>query len=85
MRIVLGQPALKGVLINIYGGINPIHEGAVGVADVMAEGVDIPVVAKALGNYQEETWATLEAAGVTVVRSVATESAVDEVLRRAYA
>ena len=85
MRIVLGQPGLKGVLINIYGGINPIHEGAVGIADVMAEGVDIPVVAKALGNFQEETWATLEAAGVTVVKSVETEKAVDEILRRAYA
>ena len=85
MRIVLGQPGLKGVLINIYGGINPIHEGAIGVADVMAKGVAIPVVAKALGNFQEETWATLEAAGVTVVKSVETEKAVDEVLRRAYA
>ena len=83
MRIVLGQPGLKGVLINIYGGINPIHEGALGVAEVMAEGVRVPVVAKALGNFQEETWAILEAAGVTVVKAVETETAVAEVLRQA--
>lgn len=83
MRIVLGQPGLKGVLINIYGGINPIHEGAQGVADVMAEGVCVPVVAKALGNFQERTWAILEDAGVTVVKAVETERAVDEVLRQA--
>ena len=32
MRLVLSQPGLKAVLINVYGGINPIHEGAKGVA-----------------------------------------------------
>jgi len=82
MRIVLTRPGLKGVLINLYGGINPIHEGALGVADVMAEGVTVPVVAKALGNFEAQTWATLEAAGVTVIKAVETERAVDEVLRR---
>ena len=83
MHIVMGQPGLKGVLINIYGGINPIHEGARGVADVIAEGADVPVVAKALGNYQEETWETLAGAGVIVVKEVETERAVEEMLRQA--
>ena len=76
---VLACPGLRGVLINIYGGINPIHEGALGVADVMPN-VKVPVVAKALGNRQEETWATLEAAGVTVVRELSTEHAVEVLL-----
>ncbi len=83
MRQVLEQPGLEGILINIYGGINPIHEGAGGIAEVMAEGVEVPVVAKALGHRQEETWAILEAAGATVVRATATERAVEEVLRQA--
>lgn len=82
MRLVLERPGLQGVLINIYGGINPIHEGALGVAEVMAEGVQVPVVAKALGNHQEETWAILEKAGVEVVRSLETEQAVAALLRR---
>jgi succinyl-CoA synthetase beta subunit len=82
MRLVLDQPHLKGVLINLYGGINPIHEGALGIADVMAEGVSVPVVAKALGNFEEQTWATLSAAGVTVVKAVETEKAVAEMWRR---
>ena len=82
MTRVLACPGVRGVLINIYGGINPIHEGALGVADVMATGVDVPVVAKALGNHQEETWEILEAAGVTVVRDVATETAVNVLLTR---
>ena len=82
MRIVLDRPGLRGVLINIYGGINPIHEGAKGIADVMGKGVPIPVVAKALGNFQEQTWATLEAAGVTVVKEIETEAAVAALLDR---
>lgn len=82
MRMVLARPGLKGVLINLYGGINPIHEGALGVADVMAEGVSVPVVAKALGNFEAETWETLLAAGVTVVKAVETERAVAEMMRR---
>lgn len=82
MRLVLARPGLQGVLINIYGGINPIHEGALGVAEVLAEGVKVPVVAKALGNHQEETWAILEAAGVEVVRALDSETAVKALLDR---
>ena len=57
MDLVLQKEGIKAVFINIYGGINPIHEGAKGVVRYMEEhGVTIPVVAKALGNHQEETW-----------------------------
>jgi len=83
MRRVLRQKGLKGILINVYGGINPIHEGALGVADVMAEGVAIPVVAKALGHRQEETWEILRSAGVTVYEGLDTEGAVAELVSRA--
>lgn len=85
MARVLACRGLRGVLINIYGGINPIHEGALGIADVMARGVGVPVVAKALGNHQEETWAILEQAGVAVVRDLATERAVDLLLQQVEA
>ena len=36
----------------------------------------IPIVAKALGNHQEETWEIFRSAGVHVVTEVATEKAV---------
>ena len=76
--LVLQKPGLRGLLINLYGGINPIHEGAKGVVKVLREKqVKIPVVAKALGNRQEETWATLAEGGVTVVTDITTEAAVD--------
>ena len=76
--LVLQKPGVRGLLINLYGGINPIHEGAKGIVRVLKEkGVSIPVVAKALGNRQEETWATLAEAGVTIVTDITTEAAVD--------
>jgi succinyl-CoA synthetase beta subunit len=76
--LVLRKPGLRGLLINLYGGINPIHEGAKGIVRVLREKqVKIPVVAKALGNRQEETWATLSEGGVTVVTDITTEAAVD--------
>jgi succinyl-CoA synthetase beta subunit len=76
--LVLQKPGLKGLLINLYGGINPIHEGAKGIVRVLKEKqVKIPVVAKALGNRQEETWATLREAGVIIVTDITTEAAAD--------
>jgi succinyl-CoA synthetase beta subunit len=77
-NLVLDKPGLKGLLINLYGGINPIHEGAKGVVKALRErGTTIPVVAKALGNRQEETWETLRQAGVIIVTDITTEAAVD--------
>jgi succinyl-CoA synthetase beta subunit len=83
MRLVLKKPGLKGVFLNMYGGINPIHEGAKGVVKVIREDrVSIPVVAKAIGNFQEETWKILEEGGVTVIKTIPTDRAVDELFKR---
>ncbi len=82
MRLVLSQPGIRGLLINVYGGINPIHEGAAGIADALADHPEIPVIAKALGNRQEETWTILRNAGVEVVTDMRTEAAVQAVCRR---
>ena len=77
MELVLEQPKLKAIFINLYGGINPIHEGAKGIVKVIREKkVTIPIVAKALGNHQEETWNTLEEAGVYVIKESETQKAV---------
>jgi succinyl-CoA synthetase beta subunit len=31
MDLIMMKPGLRAIFINIYGGINPIHEGAKGV------------------------------------------------------
>ncbi|MFO7996409.1 MAG: succinate--CoA ligase subunit beta [Dehalococcoidia bacterium] len=78
MDLVMRKEGLRAVFINIYGGINPIHEGAKGVGRYMKEhNVSIPVVAKALGNYQEETWEIFRKHGVHVVTDVSIEKAIE--------
>ena len=78
MDLVMQKDGLRAIFINIYGGINPIHEGAKGVGKYIKEhNVSIPVVAKALGNRQEETWEIFREHGVHVVTDIATEKAVE--------
>jgi succinyl-CoA synthetase beta subunit len=82
-HLVLEKRGLRGLLINLYGGINPIHEGAKGIVRALRERrATIPVVAKALGNRQEETLAILAEGGVTVVTDITTEAAVDALWAR---
>jgi succinyl-CoA synthetase beta subunit len=82
MDLVLQKKGIRGLFINVYGGINPIHEGAKGVVNYMKEhGVKIPVVAKALGNHQEETWEIFRENGVHVVTGVSTEEGVEQLAR----
>ena len=79
MELIMRKPGLRGILINVYGGINPIHEGAKGVVRYIQEhNVKLPIVAKALGNRQEETWEIFRSGGVSVVTETATEKAVDK-------
>ncbi len=78
MDLIMMKPRLRGICINVYGGINPIHEGAKGIVRYIKEhNLKIPIVAKALGNRQEETWEILKSGGVHVVTDPATESAID--------
>ncbi|HVN94812.1 MAG TPA: ATP-grasp domain-containing protein [Syntrophorhabdaceae bacterium] len=77
MELVMMKPGLKAIFINVYGGINPIHEGAKGVVRYIEEhGLKIPIVAKALGNREQETWEIFRSGGVHVVTEAATEKAV---------
>lgn len=79
MDLITQKKGIKAIFINVYGGINPIHEGAKGIVRYIREhNVTVPVVAKALGNHQEETWDILSSAGVHVVTDVATEKAVEK-------
>ena len=81
MALVMKKQGLRAVFINIYGGINPIHLGAKGIVRYLREHeVTIPIVAKALGNHQEETWEILQSGGVHVVKEAATEKAVERLI-----
>lgn len=82
LRVVMRKKNIRAAFINIYGGINPIHEGAKGIVQVIKEdNIKVPIVAKALGNRQEETWDILEEGGVKVVKTSRTDRAVEELFK----
>ncbi|MBW2305484.1 MAG: acetate--CoA ligase family protein [Deltaproteobacteria bacterium] len=81
MELIFRKDGLRGVIINLYGGINPIHEGAKGIVRFILERkITIPIVAKALGNRQEETWEILRIGGVEVVTDNQTERCVQRLV-----
>ncbi len=78
LELVMEPPQVKGVIVNLYGGINRMLEAAKGIVAALQniEG-NRPVVVKILGNQQEEAWALLEPEpNVHVIDVIQTETAV---------
>ena len=81
IEIVLRNKRVRGLVVNMYGGINPMIEAAKGVASFVREKqLGMPVVVKVRGNQEEEAWRILEEAGVTVVKSMRTEIAIQTLM-----
>jgi succinyl-CoA synthetase beta subunit len=67
-KIILADPQVKGILINIFGGImdcNVIAEGVIAAAK--ETGLPIPLVVRLEGNNVAMGKATLEASGLNIV------------------
>jgi succinyl-CoA synthetase beta subunit len=67
-KIILGDPNVKGILINIFGGImdcNIIAEGVIAAAK--ETGLPIPLVVRLEGNNVDMGKATLAASGLNIV------------------
>ncbi|MHB1005381.1 MAG: ATP-grasp domain-containing protein [Chloroflexota bacterium] len=76
VELTLGPENVRGELINLYGGINPMVEAALGIVDALnAMPARKPLVVKLLGNRQAEAWAILEHEGIPVAKTVRTEEA----------
>jgi len=66
-KIILGDPNVKGILINIFGGImdcNVIAEGVIAAAK--ETGLPIPLVVRLEGNNVDAGKATLAASGLDI-------------------
>lgn len=83
LDLVFRNPKVRALLVNLYGGINPIVEGAKGIVDFVKErGIKVPIVVKVRGNFEEEAWRILEGAGIEVVKSSRTEEAAQRIVER---
>jgi succinyl-CoA synthetase beta subunit len=86
MEIVLGDPSVKSVFINVFGGITSGDAVANGIVQAVkllgerGETVDRPIVVRLDGNNAEEGRRILNEAGISVLEQVDT---MDEAARRA--
>jgi len=65
LRIILSDPNVKAVLLNIFGGITRCDEVARGILAALAEvKVDLPMVVRLVGTNEDEGRALLEQAHI---------------------
>jgi len=86
LDIVLSDPSVRSVLVNVFGGITSCDEvangivAAIGILAERGEEVPLPIVVRLDGNKAAEGRRILTEAGIGVVEQVAT---MDEAARRA--
>ena len=67
-KIILGDPNVKGILVNIFGGIMDCNVIATGIVEAVKEtGLKLPLVVRLEGNNVEAGKATLASSGLTIV------------------
>ena len=83
-KIILSDPAVKAVLINIFGGIvrcDIIADGIIGA--VKEVGVDVPVVVRFEGNNAAVGVDTLANSDVEIIAATSLTDAVEQVVKAA--
>ncbi|MBW8781116.1 MAG: ADP-forming succinate--CoA ligase subunit beta [Verrucomicrobia bacterium] len=67
-KIILGDPNVKGILVNIFGGIMDCNVIATGIVEAVKEvGLKLPLVVRLEGNNVAAGKATLANSGLTIV------------------
>jgi succinyl-CoA synthetase beta subunit len=80
-KIILADPNVKGILINIFGGImdcNVIAEGVIAAAK--ETGLPIPLVVRLEGNNVEKGKETLAASGLNIVSADTMADAAEKIV-----
>ncbi|MGL5512879.1 MAG: ADP-forming succinate--CoA ligase subunit beta [Sporomusa sp.] len=77
LRISLATPNVKGVVINVFGGINNCEIMAKGISEVLDnDKPEAKIVVKMRGHSQDEGWALLEERNVPIIKYGTSEEAV---------
>jgi succinyl-CoA synthetase beta subunit len=81
MRIILSDPNVRAVLINIFGGIMRCDIIANGVVNAVREGgIQVPVVVRLEGTNVEEGKAILASSGLAVIPADGMKDAAEKVV-----
>ena len=81
-RIILGDPNVKGILINIFGGILRCDTLAKGVVEAATKtGIKVPVVVRMEGTNVEEGRRILAESGLNLITAADLRDAADKVAK----
>lgn len=81
-KIILSDPNVKGILVNIFGGIMDCNVIATGiVAAVKETGLKLPLVVRLEGNNVEAGKATLAESGVSIITGDSMSDAAKKVVQ----
>ncbi|MCX7642478.1 MAG: ADP-forming succinate--CoA ligase subunit beta [Armatimonadetes bacterium] len=80
LKLILGDPQVKGVLINIFGGITRCDEVAKGILQAL-EGMElkVPVVVRLTGTKEEEGRKLLE--GTPLIPAATMQEAAEKIVK----
>jgi succinyl-CoA synthetase beta subunit len=81
-KIILSDPNVKGILVNIFGGIMDCNTIATGiVAAVKETGLKLPLVVRLEGNNVENGRKTLKESGLTIITGDSMADAAEKVVK----
>jgi len=81
-KIILGDPKVKGILVNIFGGIMDCDVIAHGIVEaVRLVGLRLPLVVRLEGNNVAAGKATLAASGVSIVSGDSMADAAQKIVK----
>ena len=81
-KIIVGDPNVKGIFVNIFGGIMDCNVIATGIVEAVREvGLRLPLVVRLEGNNVAAGKATLAASGLTIVSGESMADAAQKIVK----
>jgi succinyl-CoA synthetase beta subunit len=81
-KIILGDPNVKGIFVNIFGGIMDCNVIATGIVEAVREvGLRLPLVVRLEGNNVAAGKATLSASGLAIVSGDSMADAAQKIVK----
>ena len=80
-KIILSDPKVQGILVNIFGGIMDCNVIATGIVEAAREtGLKLPLVVRLEGNNVEAGKKTLAESGLTIISAVNLDDAAKKIV-----
>ena len=81
-RIILKDPNVKAILVNIFGGIVRCDRVAQGIVDAytnMGDAIKVPIIVRLQGTNAEEAKELIDNSGMKIISAIEFKEAADKV------